>query len=159
MAGAAAGVAAVGDSVLGGGGALQHTLIIGRVVDLHVEIRPHRTRALLALGERSSVLKKLNLNGCEMVTDAGLSWLAKGCGGLEWIDMTNCAKVTNGGMRCLGEGCPDLQHCSLAHLKRVTDVGLRFLIQGCAKLQHLNATGVFLLSDGMKRDFGFEQGL
>ena len=102
------------------------------------------------------MLKKLNLNGCEMVTDAGLSWLAKGCVGLEWIDMTNCAKVTNGGMRCIGEGCPDLQHIVLAHLKRVTDVGLRFLVQGCSKLKYLNATGVFLLSDGMKRDFGFE---
>jgi len=111
---------------------------------------------LLALGERCSVLRKLNLNGCEMVTDAGLSWLAKGCPGLEWIDITNCNKVTNGGMRCLGEGCPDLNYCILAHLKKVTDVGLRFLVAGCSQLKVLNCTGMFLLSDGMKRDFGFE---
>ena len=91
-----------------------------------------------------------------MVTDAGLSWLAKGCKGLEWLDLTNCSKVTNGGMRALGEGCPDLTFCNLSHLKKVTDVGLRFLAQGCHQLLNLNATGIFLLSDGMKRDFGFE---
>ena len=112
--------------------------------------------SLLALGERSDVLRKINLKGCDMVTDAGLAWLAAGCKGLEWLDITNCSKVTNGGMRCLGEGCPDLTYCNLSHLKKVTDVGLRFLAQGCDKLHTLNATGVFLLSDGMKRDFGFE---
>ena len=112
--------------------------------------------SLLAMGERSAVLRKLNLNGCEMVTDAGLSWLAKGCAGLEWLDLTNCSKVTNGGLRCIGEGCPDLSYCILANLKRVTDVGLRFLVQGCGNLKNLNCTGIYLLSDGMKRDFGFE---
>ncbi|GMH88698.1 hypothetical protein TrVE_jg986 [Triparma verrucosa] len=112
--------------------------------------------SLLALSERSEILNKLNLNGCEMVTDAGLSWLAKGCSGLKWLDLMNCSKVSNGGMRCLGEGCPDLEWCNLSHLKKVTDVGLRFLAQGCSKLKSLNATGIFLLSDGMKRDFGFE---
>ncbi|GMH81967.1 hypothetical protein TL16_g09102, partial [Triparma laevis f. inornata] len=112
--------------------------------------------SLLALSERSQILNKLNLNGCEMITDAGLSWLAKGCSGLKWLDMMNCSKVSNGGMRCLGEGCPDLEWCNLSHLKKVTDVGLRFLAQGCSKLKSLNATGIFLLSDGMKRDFGFE---
>ena len=101
-------------------------------------------------------MKKLNLNGCEMITDAGLSWLAKGCRGLEWLDMTNCSKVTNGGMRCLGEGCPNLKYCQFVNMKKVTDVGIRFLAQGCNHLETLNATGIFLLSDGMKRDFGFE---
>ena len=41
-------------------------------------------------------------------------------------------------------------------MKKVTDVGIRFLAQGCSQLETLNATGIFLLSDGMKRDFGFE---
>ena len=76
MAGAAAGVAAVGDSVLGGGGALQHTLIIGRVVDLHVEIRPHRTRALLALG--TEVLHERAPNALEVQVGVAGELLAGG---------------------------------------------------------------------------------
>jgi hypothetical protein len=39
-----------------------------------------------------------------MISDVGVSWLAKGCKKLETINFTNCTKVTNAGMRYLSEG-------------------------------------------------------
>ena len=45
--------------------------------------------------------------------------------------------------------------CCVA-LAQISDVGLRYLSQGCPRLQNLDATGVFLITDGKTRDFGLE---
>jgi hypothetical protein len=39
---------------------------------------------------------------------------------------------------------------------QISDVGLRYLSQGCPRIQSLDATGVFLITDGKQRDFGLE---
>ena len=112
--------------------------------------------SLLGLGEGCRALTSINLRGCEMVTDVGLSWLSRGCAGLRHIDLSNCSKITNGGMRCLGEECSQLRSIILTSLKKVSDVGLRHLADGCHSLEHLNGSGLYLVSDGINRGFGFE---
>ena len=111
---------------------------------------------LLALGERSSLLERLAVAGCEMVTDAGVDWLSRGCRALKALDLGGCSKVTNAGMRNLGERCKLLETLNLCHLKRLSDVGVRYVANACRDLKDLNLRGVCMLSDCMKRDFRFE---
>lgn len=112
--------------------------------------------ALMALGQGCSDMKSLSLRGCSSISDAGISWLSKGCPQLEKIDLTNCSKVTNGGIRYIGEECSRLKTVVLANLKHVSDVGVRLLGEGCPHLESVTLAGVYLLSDGIQRDFGFE---
>ena len=112
--------------------------------------------SLMSLGEKCAALTKINLTGCEMIADAGIAWLAKGCRNLSYINLTKCFKVTNAGMRHLGENCTGLKTVILVNVKRVSDVGIRLLANGCPTLERLNVSGLFMLSDGMKRDFGLE---
>ena len=112
--------------------------------------------SLMALGQGCTELSTLSLRGCGAITDAGLSWLCKGCPSLERIDLTNCSKISNSGIRYLGEVCSMLRSVILTNLKQVSDVGLRYLADGCNFLENLTAAGVYLLSDGIQRDFGFD---
>jgi len=112
--------------------------------------------ALMALGQGCTDMTSLSLRGCTSISDAGISWLSKGCPKMEKIDLTNCSKVTNGGIRYLGEECPELTTVVLTNLKHVSDVGVRLLGEGCPQLETLILAGVYLLSDGIRRDFGFE---
>jgi len=112
--------------------------------------------SLMAIGGGCNDLTSLNLSGCEMITDAGISWLSKGCPQLNYINLSNCKKITNGGMRCLGEDCAKLKTAVLTNAKKISDIGLRYLADGCDFLEHLNASGLYMLSDGSKRNFSFE---
>eukprot|EP00968_Pinguiococcus_pyrenoidosus_P007801 scaffold529_cov308-Pinguiococcus_pyrenoidosus.AAC.93 len=111
--------------------------------------------ALMALGEKTPNLSTLNMSGCSMLSDAGMSWLASGCSALT-ILMIAESKVTNAGVRMLAAGCPFLKELDLQNANRVTDVGVRYLSEGCKGIVKLNLRGLFFLSDGMKRDFGLE---
>ena len=48
-----------------------------------------------------------------------------------------------------------MENLNISGLKKVTDVGIR-LLGGCKSLEVVNFSGIFLLTDGMKRDFGLE---
>jgi F-box/leucine-rich repeat protein 2/20 len=49
--------------------------------------------SLLSFGQRSKYLKVLRLNGCDHITDVGLTWLAEGCIVLQELDLCRCLKV------------------------------------------------------------------
>lgn len=46
-----------------------------------------------ALGEGCPGLLRLDVAGCDAVTDAGLSWMSKGCPALEYLDIAGCVKA------------------------------------------------------------------
>ena len=120
--------------------------------------------ALLQLGQACKSLVSINLHGCEMISDTGLSWLSGWSKELRHIDLSNCSRVTNVGIRHLGEGkyhytafnifefrsshliilsgfipgCKQLRSIVLLNLKKVSDVGVRYLANGCHYLEDLN---------------------
>lgn len=49
---------------------------------------------LKALGEGCPGLQRLNVKGCDGVTDVGLAWMSNGCPALEYLDVSGCVKVT-----------------------------------------------------------------
>lgn len=112
--------------------------------------------ALLQLGQSCKALVSINLHGCEMVSDTGLSWLSGWAKDLRNLDLSNCNKITNNGIRHIGEGCSSLRSIALSNNKRVSDVGLRCLATGCSQLEAIQVSGLSVLSDGVDRTFGLE---
>ncbi len=86
----------------------------------------------------------------------GISWLAGGCHGLEVLNICNCEKVTDVAMRALGENCVSLKYLNIKNCKRITDVGVRLIGNGCPAIKSLDLGGLYLLTDGMNRNFGLE---
>ncbi|ETV87687.1 hypothetical protein H257_01174 [Aphanomyces astaci] len=112
--------------------------------------------ALLSCGEHCPRLQLVNVSGCTFVSDIGVRWLAEGCPALTSLDMTHCLKLTDVAMRALGSLTPHLQTLYLGHAKNISDVGLRFLSDGCPRLSLLHLKQLYLVSDGVKREFGLE---
>jgi F-box and leucine-rich repeat protein 2/20 len=112
--------------------------------------------SLLALAEGCNDLCFISVSGCELITDVGISWLGNGCKKLVQLNISNCFKVSNAGLRYLGEECHELRTIILKNVKKISDVGIRFLACGCNKLEYLNASGLYLLTDGAHRAFGLE---
>jgi len=141
-------------------GILELTKGCGRLEELHMP----RTAlffkitdvALLTLADRAPGLTKLDISGNELITDVGMDWLSSGCHALQDLNIKDLFKVTDAGLRCLAEGCVDLINLSLSGLRYCTDVGVRHLSQGCRKIEKLNLDGMYLLSNGMARNFGWE---
>jgi hypothetical protein len=103
--------------------------------------------SLLALGQRSTSLRVLRLNGCDQISDVGLNWLAEGCKVLEELDIGGCTKVTDAGLRSLGSNCHSLKSIDISNLKLVSDIGITSLSSGCPQLRSLIAPGLFFLAD------------
>lgn len=112
--------------------------------------------SLLALAEGCRDLQSISLSGCEMITDVGISWIANGCRKLTQLNIANCYKVSNAGLRYIGEECHQLRKIVINNVKKISDVGIRFLANGCNNLEQLHASGLYLLTDGVSREFGLE---
>ncbi|GBG27509.1 F-box/LRR-repeat protein 20 [Hondaea fermentalgiana] len=128
----------------------------------HLDLRRNALRhkitdvCLLSLAERCPGLSTLLLAGNDFVTDVGVSWLASGCHALEKLTLNGLFKVSDAGIRALGDGCPELVWLDISGLKQVSDVGIRYLADGCKRLKHLECANVYMLTDGVQRDFGIE---
>lgn len=112
--------------------------------------------SLMAIGESCKDLKSINLSGCSKLSDAGISWLATGCKQLSYVNLTGCTNITNGGIRYIGDECSDLRTIVLLNAKKISDIGIRYLAEGCHLLESLNVSGLYMLSDGVQRDFAHE---
>ncbi|EQC33358.1 hypothetical protein SDRG_09334, partial [Saprolegnia diclina VS20] len=110
----------------------------------------------LSLGEHCPKLRVLNVSGCTFVSDVGIAWLVQGCSHLESLDLTYCFKLTDEGLRSIGANAPSLHTLRIGHAKNVSDVGLRFVSEGCPHLKVLSLRQLYLISDGVMRNFGLE---
>ena len=111
--------------------------------------------AILSIAEGcGKTLKELDLNGCELVTDVSVSWLAHQAGAPEKILLRNCDRITNAGCRALADHCHVLQKVDIrgSPLYRRGYQGSRCGAWGTA--QHLDIGQMHLLTDGVDRGFG-----
>jgi Ran GTPase-activating protein (RanGAP) involved in mRNA processing and transport len=111
---------------------------------------------LMSLGEKCKYIKKLSLNGCRLISDLGISWLAQGCTQLEHLDLSGCVDLTNMAAAHLGNHCPALKTLSLFGLKCMSDTAVRAISDGCEGLAELDLGQLYFLTDGKKRKFGQE---
>ena len=102
---------------------------------------------LLSLGQRSSSLRSLVLNGCDHISDVGINWLAEGCNALEQLELCGCTKLTDAGLRSLSHNCHSLNKLDISHAQLVSDVGMASIASGCPGLKTIKCHGMFYLSD------------
>jgi hypothetical protein len=102
---------------------------------------------LLSLAEKCRLLQYITFAGCDMLTDAGLSWMVTGCHAIVDLDLSNCSKVTDVGLRSIGEYLIHLKQLILKNCVRISDLGLRHVAMGCLELTTLDLTNCALISD------------
>lgn len=102
---------------------------------------------LLSLGQRSSSLRSLVLNGCDHISDVGINWLSEGCKALEQLELCGCTKLTDAGLRSISHNCHSLNKLDISHAQLVSDVGVASVSTGCPDLKTLKCHGLFYLSD------------
>ena len=89
-----------------------------RINSEHVNI----DKALRTLTRRLSVntptvcvmVERINLNGCEKLTDKGLYTIAKRCVELRQLEITGCPEVSNIALFELVSSCVNLEHLNIA---------------------------------------------
>ncbi|GJN05003.1 hypothetical protein PR202_ga22596 [Eleusine coracana subsp. coracana] len=89
---------------------------------------------VIAIAESCS-LQKLNLCGCQLITDSGLTAIARGCPDLISLDISVLRMIGDMALAEIGEGCPKLKEIALSHCPEVTNVGLGHLVRGCQQLE------------------------
>ncbi|URD76169.1 LRR [Musa troglodytarum] len=90
--------------------------------------------ALVAVAEGCS-LKHLNVSGCHLITDTGMTAIARGCPDLVNLDISVLQSIGDMALAELGHGCPLLKDIVLSHCRQITDVGLAHLVTGCSRLE------------------------
>ena len=67
--------------------------------------------------------------------------LVAGCGQLRSVNLRGCYVVTDAGVSALGAECGELQSIHLAGYSEVTDAGISALVAGYSKLQSIGLKG------------------
>ena len=93
-------------------------------------------------------LRRITLDACHAITDAGLKAIAAACGKrLEQLSIYWNMRVSDKGVFSLGLRCPSLTALSLSGCKQVGDTGALGLASRCRRLTALNLTRLPLVSD------------
>ena len=71
----------------------------------------------------------LDLQGCENITEIGISALGQSCPLLSSISLPHCNKVTDIGISALGVGCPLYSNIDLTGCNNITDVDISRLAE------------------------------
>ncbi|XP_061195443.1 F-box/LRR-repeat protein 5-like [Saccostrea echinata] len=82
-------------------------------------------------------LQFLSLSGCSLVTDEGISFLAKdgGLPRLEYLDLSGCMQITAAGLSELVSTCPRLDHAQLFYCDNMLDDPYATTASGCQNLE------------------------
>ncbi|KAK7487434.1 hypothetical protein BaRGS_00021275 [Batillaria attramentaria] len=70
------------------------------------------------------ILERVNLNGCEQLTDKGLHTVAKRCPELRYLEVQGCTKLTNVGVFEAVSYCVNLEHLDVTGCTEITCIRL-----------------------------------
>ena len=88
---------------------------------------------LTAVSKGATKLKHLVLRDCPRVGLPGIRALMRHCTRLQKLDLTGCEKMTDDALGLIGDvefKPPGLRHLMLCHCRKVGDVGLAWLVEG-----------------------------
>ncbi len=86
-------------------------------------------------------LQCIDLSGCQMVTDRGLSEIAHCCTKLKSMKLGGCYKLGESGIwafREVGNCCADLEEIDLSDVTYLSDKGLLLVAKGCVLLKKIH---------------------
>lgn len=101
------------------------------------------------------IVERINLNGCEKLTDKGLHFIAKRCPELRNLEIKGCANITNTALCEVVSYCVNLEYLDITGCHCVTNIRLTdsLLAQATAHhlrqiyLRHLDMTDCYALED------------
>lgn len=70
------------------------------------------------------ILERVNLNGCEQLTDKGLHTVVKRCPELRYLELQSCTKLTNVGIFEAVSYCVNLEHLDISGCTEITCIRL-----------------------------------
>ncbi|GFN74887.1 leucine-rich repeat serine/threonine-protein kinase 1, partial [Plakobranchus ocellatus] len=102
---------------------------------------------------RLKAVERIILDGCYLITDASLAWIAKAFPKLTWLSLVGCTKVTDLGLITLAKECPDLVSIDLSStrvnfLPEKWHLGEGMRMNGCSILYPLAPADVKEKSKG-----------
>ena len=92
---------------------------------------------LHALGSNCKHLRILEAAECSQFTDTGFKALAEGCSDLQKLDLEDCTMITGNTLMYFSQLCPHIHSLVLSHCERITDEGVRHLVGGVYALDDL----------------------
>jgi hypothetical protein len=121
---------------------------LSRLKTLDLSYTPLEDEALEALASGIKLLRFLNLESCEHVTDRGVSAIAAGNPKLKVLNLSACYSITSKSVISIARSCPHLISLNLSRCLKVADPGIMAIGNMCLGLQALNIAGLRLVSEG-----------
>ena len=72
----------------------------------------------------------LDLSGCHLLSDDGISSVVAACPALTSLSLSSCKRVTDASLAALGRHCHVLERLSLCGVDAITDAGLMMVSDG-----------------------------
>lgn len=98
--------------------------------------------ALMALADRCTTLKCLELNGCSRLTDVAVVAVARNCSLLESLALNQGPQLTDEAFVAIGLRLAHLKTISAIGCRKITDRAIFALARGCSQLEEVRANGV-----------------
>ncbi|EAY77710.1 hypothetical protein OsI_32751 [Oryza sativa Indica Group] len=102
--------------------------------------------ALLSVGENCKELRELTLHGLGRLNDTGLATVDQ-CRFLEKLDICGCNQITDYGLTTIIRECHDVVHLNISDTKKIGDTTLAKVGEGFRKLKHLMMLRCDAISD------------
>ena len=116
-----------------------------RVLDL--AYTPLEDPGLEGIATGCKLLRFLNLEGCEAISDVGLVPVLFGNKKLRVLNIAGCYSITTRSMLALAANCPEMISLNAARCSKITDQGIITVGNHCPKLQAVNVAGLRYLSE------------
>lgn len=124
---------------------LSYSYAIGNNAVAHLASCPSLTHLGLAccsvddqvmetLGCACHRLTRLNVSGCDKITNAGLASLAFGCRDVTTLDISECTAISDTGIASVAAGCSGITNLNIAGCIQITDAGIASISAGCTDL-------------------------
>ncbi|KAJ8605018.1 hypothetical protein CTAYLR_004557 [Chrysophaeum taylorii] len=111
--------------------------------------------ALKEISANCSNLTSLNVSGCGKLTDDALEAISANCSNLTYLDVVNCENLTDDALEAIAANCSDLTNLSVSvsECKELTDDALEAIAAKCSsKLTVLHASNCNFTS--LPKDIG-----
>eukprot|EP01098_Paradermamoeba_levis_P007380 TRINITY_DN3044_c0_g1_i1.p1 TRINITY_DN3044_c0_g1~~TRINITY_DN3044_c0_g1_i1.p1 ORF type:complete len:483 (-),score=102.11 TRINITY_DN3044_c0_g1_i1:167-1615(-) len=107
--------------------------------------------SFISLFQRCTLLEEVNLYMCH-IKDDGLEALGKNCAQLRSLDISKCSKIQDEGFGHIGKSMQQLKMLTIGGQKFVTEKGL-LRLTGCASLERLSIHTMEVVNDQVMKVF------
>lgn len=113
-------------------------------------------QALIELAGHHPMIQTLNVAGCHLLTDTGLSRVATQCREhLQHLNVAGCGKLTHESIAIIATHCPQLRMLNLSNVKSTDDKCVQLLWKNCEHMEMLCLKECDRVTDNAFKDRSF----